>query len=197
MAKQPSETAGGPTDPAGWVERHGDYLFRYALARLRRAELAEDLVQEAFLGALRARDQFAGASSERTWLVSILKRKIIDHFRRHYREQPISDLAPDRWMDELFDRHGHWKKGPPRWASPSAALESSEFWDTFSRCLGKLPGPLANAFALRAMDELPGAEVCKVLDVSPTNLWVMLHRARLGLWRCLDVHWFAGERGRR
>jgi RNA polymerase sigma-70 factor (ECF subfamily) len=146
---------------------------------------------------LQGRDQFAGACSERTWLISILKRKLIDHFRRQQREQPISDLAPDLWMDELFDQHGHWKKAPARWTSPSAAFENAEFWSTFSHCLGKLPRRLADAFSLREMDELASAEVCKVLAVSPTNLWVILHRARLRLWHCLDLHWFGGERGRR
>jgi RNA polymerase sigma-70 factor (ECF subfamily) len=107
MAKQPLGTAAELTDPASWVDRHGDYLFGYALARLHRAELAEDLVQETFLGALRSRDQFAGASSERTWLVSILKHKIIDHLGRQQREQPASTIAPDGWMDDLFDRNGH------------------------------------------------------------------------------------------
>jgi RNA polymerase sigma-70 factor (TIGR02943 family) len=196
MPKQPLGTAAEPTDPATWVDRHGDYLFRYALARLRQANLAEDLVQEAFLGALQGRDQFAGVSSERTWLVSILKRKIIDHLRRHHQEQPLSDIAPDGWMDALFDKCGHWKKKPAKWASPSGACENAEFWNTFSHCLAKLPSRLAEAFSLRAIDDLPSAEVCKVLAVSPTNLWVMLHRARLQLWHCLDIHWFGGEGGR-
>ena len=195
MAKQALGTATSPTDPASWVDRHGDHLFRYALARLRQVELAEDLVQEAFLGALRTRDQFAGASSERTWLVSILKRKIIDYLRRQHREQPASDIAPDGWMDELFDHSGHWKKRPARWANPSAACENAEFWTIFAGCLGKLPRRLADAFSLREMDELASAEICKVLAISPTNLWVMLHRARLRLWHCLDSHWFGRERG--
>jgi RNA polymerase sigma factor (sigma-70 family) len=119
MPKQPLGTAAEPTDPATWVDRHGDYLFRYALARLRQANLAEDLVQEAFLGALQGRDQFAGVSSERTWLVSILKRKIIDHLRRHHQEQPLSDIAPDGWMDELFNKCGHWKKSQPSGPAPA------------------------------------------------------------------------------
>jgi RNA polymerase sigma-70 factor (TIGR02943 family) len=194
MAKQGLRTAAAATDPASWVDRHGDYLYRYALGRLRQADLAEDVVQETFLGALRGKDQFAGASSERTWLLSILKRKIVDHLRRKYREQPASNIAADGWMDELFAKSGHWKQGPARWTHPGAALENAEFWQTFARCLGKLPRALADAFSLREMDQLDSTEVCKVLAVSPTNLWVMMHRARLRLWRCLDIHWFEGER---
>ena len=194
MMKRPFGTAVEGTDPAGWVERHGNYLFGYALRRLRRPELAEDLVQEALLGALRNRDQFAGVSSERTWLVSILKRKIVDHLRRQHREQPASTIAGNSWMDELFDQSDHWRKGPAKWPNPSAAVENAEFWETFSRCLDRLPRPLAEAFILREVDELPSAEVCQVLEVSVNHLFVMMHRARLQLWRCLDVHWFAGER---
>jgi RNA polymerase sigma-70 factor (ECF subfamily) len=193
MAKEPLQAGAKLTDPASWVDRYGDYLFRYALVRLRQAELAEDLVQDTFLGALQSRRRFSGASSERTWLVGILKHKIVDHLRRHHREEPAIDNSSDQWLDELFDRRGHWKKWPPRWSNPGAAFENAEFWTTFSKCLGKLPGQLAETFCLREMDELPSAEICKVLAVSPTNLWVRLHRARLLLWRCLSIHWF-GER---
>ena len=124
MAKQPLATAAEATDPASWVDRHGNYLFGYALRRLRQPELAEDLVQEALLAALRGRDQFTGASAERTWLVGILKRKIVDHLRRQHREQPASNLADDGWIDELFDKTGHWKKGPAKWVNPSAGADS-------------------------------------------------------------------------
>jgi RNA polymerase sigma-70 factor, ECF subfamily len=189
----PTNTAA--TDPAGWVDRHGDYLFRYALARVGRAELAEDLVQEAFLGALRNREQFAGASSEQTWLIGILKRKIVDHHRRQQREQPAGNLGEGGWIDELFDESGHWKKGPGHWTSPSASYENAEFWTTFRRCLSRLTPRLAEAFSLREIDDMPSEEICKVLTVSATNLNVMMHRARLQLWRCLDIHWFGGTGG--
>ena len=196
MTLQSMETTAESSDPAKWVDQHGDCLFRYALARVHRADLAENLVQEALLGALRGRDQFKGESSQRTWLIGILKRKIIDHLRREQREQPASAIAPDGWMDELFDTSGHWKKRPAKWSSPSAALENVEFWNTLSACLGKLPRPLASAFSLREIDELSCAEICATLGVTPTNLGVMLHRARLRLWHCLDVNWFGGERGK-
>jgi RNA polymerase sigma-70 factor (TIGR02943 family) len=184
------------TNPAGWVDQYGDYLFRYALSRLRQREVAEDLVQETFVAALRARERFAGASSERTWLTGILKRKIVDHLRRKGHEQPVSDLtASDRWAEALFDERGNWKKKPGKWPSdPSAALEKQEFWAIFRACLGKLPERLANAFTLREMEELDSREVCKALNVSANNLWVMLHRARLGLWRCLEVNWFGTKK---
>jgi RNA polymerase sigma-70 factor (ECF subfamily) len=178
------------------VDDHGDYLFRFAASRLRKREVAEDLVQETFLAALGARDRFAGASSERTWLVAILKRKIVDHLRRKDQERTVSDLAAsDRWVEALFDERGNWKKKPGKWPSdPSSALEKQEFWAIFMSCLRKLPDRLADAFTLREVEELDGAEVCKVLNISANNLWVMLHRARLGLWRCLEVNWFGTKK---
>lgn len=183
-------------DPARWVDEYGDYLFRFALSRLRQREVAEDLVQETFLAALRARKRFAGASSERTWLVGILKRKIVDHLRRKGREQPASALAAtDNWVESLFDERGNWKKKPGKWpADPSEVLEKAEFQMVFSRCLGKLPERLVNAFLLREVEELDSQEVCKVLDISANNLWVMLHRARVWLRRCLEVNWFGTKK---
>jgi RNA polymerase sigma-70 factor (ECF subfamily) len=196
MEKLTSETAPGTSDPASWVDQHGDYLFRFAVLRVRQTELAEDLVQEVFLAALRCRDQFASASSERTWLVGILKRKIIDRFRRQHQEHPVSTVTGGGWIDELFDQSGHWKTAPARWTNPSAAFENAEFWTTFSHCLEKLPKRLADAFSLRELDSVSSEEVCKVLNVSATNLWVMMHRARFQLSRCLDIHWFDNDGGR-
>jgi len=180
------------TDPTRWLDDHGDYLYRYALTRLGKPDVAEDLVQETFLAALRAHERFAGASSERTWLVAILKRKLVDYLRRRSREQPAIDISStDDWVDRLFDDRGNWRKKPGRWpAEPGASLESSEFWQTFSDCLRRLPERMANAFVLREMEEWDSQEICKVLNISVNNLWVILHRARLALCRCLEVHWF-------
>jgi RNA polymerase sigma-70 factor (ECF subfamily) len=189
--KQPIGPRQSP-DPAQWVDDHGDALYRYALLRVKEVDAAEDLVQETFLAALRAREQFAGASSVRTWLVGILKHKIVDHLRRQSREQPVSSSVPagGSW-EELFDAKGGWYVKPSEWAEdPSAVLEKQEFWETFRRCLSRLPPRLGQAFALREMDELRSDEVCQVLNVSASNLWVMLHRARMQLWRCLESNWF-------
>lgn len=186
--------AGAASDPASWVDRHGDALFRYALLRVRDAGLAEDLVQECFLAALDARTRFAGQSSERTWLIGILKRKVIDHLRRAAQEHRLESLDPAGGAEEaFFDRRGHWTSAPSRWAGdPRKRMETREFWDVFQRCLVGLSQHLADAFLLRELDQLSSEEVCKVLNLSPTNLWARLHRARLGLRRCLEAHGFAG-----
>lgn len=186
------------SDPESWVDQHGDFLYRYALLRLRDPAVAEDVVQETFLAALQARHNFAGQSSEKTWLVGILKHKIIDHFRKISRERPVHDieLRPDDPV-ELFQTSGEWighwdlERGPTEWAAdPGHVLEQMEFWKVLERCLSELPARMASAFTLREMEDLSSEEICKALGISATNLWVMLHRARAHLRHCLEMNWF-------
>src|SRR5262249_38832568 len=159
---------------ASWVDRHGDVLFRYALARVGQRSVAEELVQETFLAALQARDSFAGQSSERTWLIAILRHRLGDHFRRLSREAigQLDDV--DATLGELFTQHGKWRCAPADWGDPRRAFEQSEFWNVFERCMAGLPARLSAAFGLRDVDRLESDEVCKILDVSPTNLWTLL-----------------------
>lgn len=190
-----SDSQTSASDPSGWVDQHGDALFRYALLRVRSTELAEDLVQEALVAALAARHQFEGRSAERTWLVGILRNKIVDHVRRAAREQPADqDRATEASVADFFDRTGHWKSKPAQWPSdPGHVAEDQEFWRVFDECMGKLPGTLAHAFTLRELEELPTDRICKLLSVTPSNLWARLHRARMLLRRCLEFKWFAPE----
>ena len=180
-------------DPATWVDLHGDFLFRYALSRLGNRTVAEDLVQETFLAALRAEKNFSGRSAERTWFVGILKHKIIDHLRRQGRERPVSAINSSSEMsEEMFDKSGWWNVKPAKWpAEPSETLEQKEFWEAFRHCLENLPQRLRVVFSLREMDELPTDEVCEALKVTPGNLGVLLYRARMGLRRCLEINWFS------
>ena len=185
-------------DPAAWVDEHGDYLFRYALLRLRDATAAEDLVQETFLAALRAHQDFAGRGSERTWLTGILKHKLADHFRRLGRETPVSQLEEEAFGHaEFFRPAGEWKDhweadcAPIEWRStPEELLEQSEFFQVLDECLRPLPARVSGAFILREVDGLGSEELCRVFGVSTNNLWVMLHRARLHLQRCIELNWF-------
>jgi len=179
-------------DPSEWVGQYGDYLFRYAMLRLRDRSTAEDLVQETFLAALKARGSFAGKSSESTWLVGILKHKIIDHFRRQAREAPLveSDLR-DQPDSSPFDGSGHWAKGPTGWGgNPADLYREKKFLDQLTKCLSGLSPNHANAFTLREIEGFETGEICKVLNVTETNLWVILHRARMLLRRCLEANWF-------
>jgi RNA polymerase sigma-70 factor (ECF subfamily) len=180
-------------DPGHWVDEHGDYLYRYALARVRCPEVAEDLVQETFLAALRAIGTFAGRSTERTWLTAILKNKLVDWLRHRHGPQIVHDSGQaDDWINRLYDRRGHWRPAPGKWGSdPVELLERQEFWEAFARCCGKLPQSMWAVLSLRLLDDVPAAEICQALGISATNLWTLLHRARVRLWHCLDRQGFA------
>jgi RNA polymerase sigma-70 factor, ECF subfamily len=185
-------------NPERWVDEHGDPLFRYALVRVRRREVAEDLVQETLLSAMRSREKFAGQSSERSWLFGILKHKINDYFRELGRETSFTDL--ESLADEFSEKfvpEGYWVhvKGPKEWKpEPDEVMHRAEFWQTMRNCLDKLPERIANVFTLREMDEVESKEICSMLSISEGNLWVMLHRARMALRECLEINWFNREK---
>jgi RNA polymerase sigma-70 factor (TIGR02943 family) len=181
-------------DTSQWVDRYGDTLYGYAMSRLRNADVAADLVQETFLAALQNYKSFAGKSSEETWLIGILKHKLIDHFRKSGRETSLDVEETVSPFQESGVSKGHWKKelAPTEWhTTPEALLERKEFWEIFNACLGKLPKRISAVFTLSELEEKSGKEVCEVLDISATNLWTMLHRARLGLRQCLEKNWFS------
>jgi RNA polymerase sigma-70 factor (TIGR02943 family) len=185
-------------EPQQWVERYGDYLYNYTIVRVNDQEKAEDLVQETFLAALKAKDNFLGKSTERTWLISILKRKIIDTYRKQYAskessmgefEQNISDGDFYRAEDPF---RGHWLegKGPHSHSlMPEGEMEQEELMQIIQACISKLPPNLASAFVMKMIDEAESDEVCKELGITPSNLWVMLHRARLKMRECVEKKW--------
>lgn len=193
-----AETGASPSDPEQWVEAYGDYLFRYALARLRDPARAEDAVQETFLAAWKGRKKFAGRSAEKSWLVGILKNKIFDHYRKASRETSFTDLEfyhdeeSDRFIpDGLFKDGWVHELGPLEWSTePGATLDREVFWQTFHDCANKLPKNVATVFSLREVDGVESREICELLNISEGNLWVMLHRARMALRRCLEMNWF-------
>ncbi len=184
--------------PETWVDAYGDQLFRYALRRVQNRQIAEDLVQETFLSALDGRARFEGRSSERTWLLGILKHKIVDHIRKTTRNGPVTDGDPDRRIREpYFDERGRWAVKPGRWdADPRQAAENKEFWDALLQCLHDLPRPMAGAFVLREMEGYDGQEASKILSTSVNHTGVLLHRARLRLRHCLELKWFGKTLGK-
>jgi RNA polymerase sigma-70 factor (ECF subfamily) len=195
MVDMQEETSAPLTDPETWVESYGDYLFRYARHRVQNRDVAEDLVQETLMAALRTRDGFEGRSSERTWLLSILRHKMIDYIRKASRERPTDNgLSPDDLSEEFFDEKGMWAVRPSRWdTDPGRVLEKKEFWEKLMECLAELPKRMAQAFSLRKLEQMDSEEVSETLEVTSNNLGVLLYRARLRLRRCLEVKWLGIE----
>jgi len=190
----PKRESHGIANPERWVDDHGDCLYRYALLRVRKPEVAEDLVQETLFAAVRTVAKFGGRSSERSWLCGILKNKICDHFRQLGRETPFTDLEflSDE-MSHKFVPQGFWNHeyGPAEWKSePEVVMHRTEFWQTFRQCLDKLPPRVADVFMLREMEEQDTPQICASLQISQSNLWVMLHRARMALRECLEINWY-------
>ncbi len=140
------------SDPSQWVERHGDALFGYAMMQLGNHEEAQERVQETFLAALQARLNFRGESTERTWLMGILKHKIIDQYRRRKRNASVaSSDADEKAMANIFSQKGYWKHEHKRsWGDHlESKAEYAEFLAALELCLAKLPDRMGEAFALR------------------------------------------------
>ena len=195
MAVSASSDPRSIEDPSIWVDRYGDYLYRFALARISDPAVAEDLVQETFLAALKSRPNFERRSTAKTWLTAILKHKIVDSLRRQRRERIIdNEGALDRRLEAFFNDSGNWKIHPSKWAhNPAKHYEQKEFLDVLYDCLTGLPRRIARIFMLREMEGLPTEEICQVMDISATNCWTMLYRARSALRRCLERNWFGRD----
>lgn len=181
-----------------WLDEHGDALYRYALLQLRDPHRAEDAVQETLISAWQARDRFRADASVRTWLIGILKRKIIDQYRRDSREVTMPDPASEDSPDsddhaDAFQDNGHWAKPPSDWGNPQRLLENKQFWDILQFCLERIPAKLSRLFMLREIQEESTENICKELSITPSNLWTTLYRARMGLRKCLDRNWVGGE----
>ena len=177
-----------PLDAESWVDKYGDALLRFAAARVKDRHIAEDLVQDTFLAAVQSKERYQGRSSEKTWLFSILKHKIIDHYRKKKNIVNVNDYIedPDR-VDAFFNAKGGWQIRPNHWSqNPSEAYENKEFLDHFYRCLSGLPQRTADVFILREIDGLSTGEICERIGITENNCGVILYRARMLLRKCLE-----------
>lgn len=177
-------------NPESWLQDHGNYLYRYAMTMTRDSGQAEDAVQECLLAALEHINSYQGKSTERTWLTSILRNKLIDSIRRHSREIPLEDIESSVNMlpddDSLFDHAEHWAEKPSDWGNPVTMLDNKLFWQALHYCLEHMPTKLAQLFMLREINGEETENICQELNISPTNVWTMLYRSRMGLRQCLD-----------
>lgn len=172
-------------------------LVRFARLQLRNDSLADDVVQDALMAVLEKPDGYAGQSSLRSYVIGIMKHKIVDALRHAQRNHQFEDLAEDDFgqgqVDALFAADGHPMQRPRHWGNPDATLEQQDFFRILELCLEKLPPKTARIFMMREWLELDTEEICEEVGISPSNAWVILYRARLRLRECLELNWF-GDR---
>ena len=178
------------------IAQYQDYLLRYARLQLRNDAWAEDAVSETMLAALSKPQSFGNRSQLKTWLVGILKHKVIDILRQRQREVSLADDEGDgsEELDALmFKADGHFASRPAEWGNPEQELNTRQFFEVLEACAEKLPATMGRVFLMREWLELPCEEICKELNLTSTNLYVQLHRARLRLRECLEINWFGNR----
>ena len=178
-------------NPEKWVKLHADFLFQYAVTRVSNHDMAKDLVQETFFSGLKGIDGFRGRASERTWLISILKRKIIDYYRK------INSMKGKREINMSFfdegENEGDWieAQAPKTWDNlADKAIENTELGEVLNNCIRKLPEKYRIVFLLKTEGQYESEDICNELGISSSNLWVIIHRARVQLRKCIETNWF-------
>ena len=177
-------------DPNKWIDLYADYLFNFTITRVNDREIAKDLVQDTFVAGLKSMKNFKGEASERTWLISILKRKIIDHYRKinskkgkaEVRMNYVSEDQEGDWLEERIEDH--------RTLNAQETLENSELGEAIYDCMGKLSEKQATVFKMKTILGYETETICNELNITASNLWVLIHRARMQMAECLDKNWF-------
>ena len=178
-------------NPDIWVDSYSDYLFNYAVSRVNDSEIAKDLVQETFFAGLKSAKNFKGEAAERTWLISILKRKVIDHYRKINSKKAKSMIRiTQNQHSETDSNFLEEQVADPMSLLENSQIENEELGLAIQDCISKLPKKHALAFTLKTINGLSTEEVCKELGINPSNLWVIIHRARTVLMDCLNNNWF-------
>ncbi|RDY60653.1 sigma-70 family RNA polymerase sigma factor [Flagellimonas nanhaiensis] len=177
--------------PQNWVDQYADYLFNYAVARVSDAEIAKDLVQETFYAGLNSAKNYKGDAAERTWLIAILKRKVIDHYRKINSKKGKAEVRVSYGSDS--DSEGDWLEeqvADPFSQDGDNALENEELGMAIQECISKLPRKQSLVFKMKTIQGMSTEDICNDLGINPSNLWVMIHRARTALMGCLNENWF-------
>ena len=177
--------------PELWVDNYADYLFNYAIGRVSDVEIAKDLVQDTFVAGLNSAKNYKGDAAERTWLIAILKRKVIDHYRKINSKKGKAEVRMN--YRSASDSEGDWLEeqiADPSSVRENDTIENEELGSAIYECISKLPKKQALVFNMKTMQGISTEDICKELDINPSNLWVMIHRARTALMGCLNQNWF-------
>jgi RNA polymerase sigma-70 factor (TIGR02943 family) len=175
-------------NPKDWVDKYSDELFGFAYMRVSDEDIARDLIQDTFLSALRNLQSFKGEISEKNWLYLILKNKIIDHYRKNAKT-PLTRFDDDSELDEFFDEEGHWKKEalPEEFSlTVSSSHFSFEFYEILEKCKRKLNEIQMRLFSMKFVDEVESEDICKEMEISSSNYWVLIHRIKLKIRKCIE-----------
>lgn len=176
-------------NPNKWIDLYSDYLFNYTITRVSDRDMAQDLVQDTFLAGLKSMKNFKGESSERTWLISILKRKIIDHYRKINSSKGKAEVRINYSDDE---NEGDWLEeriADPFDKTAEDRIQNRELRDAIFDCLSKLPEKQAQVFRMKTIEGYDTEDICKELNINASNLWVIIHRARTAMASCLEKNW--------
>lgn len=177
-------------NPEHWVDKYGDYFLYYAMSKVDDREVVKDIVSDTFLAGLKSKDNFEGRSTEKTWLISILKRKIIDYYRKINSNKGKAEVKIDYNND---NQEGSWLEEQVSGHDSSAAgftMENKELGDAILICLEQINPMHAEIFKIKTMQDYDNEVICNEMDITSSNLWVIIHRARTALANCLDKSWF-------
>lgn len=176
-----------------WVNEYADMLYNYALQRIKDTDTAKDLVQDTFLAAWRNIDNYTGEASVKTWLFAILKNKLIDYYRKAASTYTTASIGDKQENDIFFNDVAHWSKEayPVEWSVKSDSyLESKEFYAILGKCKKKLKEIQMAVFTLKYLENQDSEEICKTLNITTANYWVLIHRAKLQMRACIEKNWF-------
>lgn len=178
-------------NPNKWIDLYSDYLFNYTITRVNDRNIAQDLVQDTFLAGLKSMKNFKGEASERTWLISILKRKIIDYYRKINSNKGKAEVRISYNSDS--ETEGDWleeRVADPYDKTAEDKLQNNELSDAIHGCLGKLSQKQADVFKMKTIQGFETEVICNELNITASNLWVIIHRARTAMADCLEKNWF-------
>ncbi len=176
-------------DPTKWVDQYSDYLFNFTIARVNDREMAQDLISETFLAGLKSMKNFKGEASERTWLISILKRKIIDHYRKSNSKKGKAEVHIN-YKDE--ESEGDWleeRVADPFDKTAEDSIQNKELGEAIYNCLSKLPEKQATIFRMKTIENIDTEVICNEFNITPSNFWVIIHRARTAMAGCMKKNW--------